>query len=186
MRKPKGRLLWMVFACCLAAGLAVGHGQVVARALHESAAPNGILTRDQAAAYLPDKVFYRGQSATVQSRNSSGIGFAGGKLMLAMVVDTSGYSSAVAQTYQAYLITEVPLEFGGHLLAPGCYGYGFVAGDKMVLMDVGANVLFEASTARDAELQRPNPLQIRADSARGHFRLYMGRTYVVFSQAAGK
>jgi hypothetical protein len=101
-------------------------------------------------------------------------------------VDTSGYSTAVAQSYQAYLITEVPLAFGAHVLVPGCYGFGFVAGDKMVMMDVGANVLFEAPTVKDADLKRPNPLQIRSDSTAGQYRLYMGRTYVVFSQAAGK
>jgi hypothetical protein len=106
--------------------------------------------------------------------------------MLAAVVDTSGYSSSIAQNYQAYLITEVPLEFGGHVLRPGSYGFGFVAGNKMVVMDIAANLLFEAPTAQDAALKRPNPLQILADPASGHYRLYMGRTYVVFSQAARK
>ncbi len=186
MRKVQRGFRWMVLACCLAAGPIVGHGQAVAPASHEAATPSGILTRDQAANYLPDKVFYRGQSATVQARNSSGVGFAGGKLMLAAVVDTSGYSTAVAQGYQAYLITEVPLAFGGHVLAPGCYGFGFVAGDRMVVMDIGANLLFEAPTMKDAEMKRPNPLQIRPDAAAGEYRLYMGRTYVAFSQAAGK
>ncbi len=187
MVKAVGCLRLFVLAGCLAAGLGVARGQAVAPAAHETAVPSGILTREQAAGFLPDKVFYRGQSATVQARNSSGIGFAGGELMLAAVVDTSGYSTAIAQKYQAYLITEVPLEFNGHVLVPGSYGFGFVAGDKMLVMDVGANLLFEAPTVKDAELKRPNPLQILADPLTpGHYRLYLGRTYVVFSQAAGK
>jgi len=187
MMKVVRGLRLIVLAGSLAAGLGVVRGQAVAAATHETAVPSGILTREQAAGFLPDKVFYRGQSATVQLRNSSGIGFAEGKLMLAAVVDTSGYSTAIAQKYQAYLITEVPLEFNGHVLMPGCYGFGFVAGDKMLVMDVGANLLFETPTAKDSELKRPNPLQIRADPANsGHYRLYLGRTYVVFSQAAGK
>jgi len=176
----------IVLAGFLAAGVVVVRGQEVAPASHEATVPSGILTREQAAGFLPDKVFYRGQSATVQARNSAGVAFAEGRLMLAAVVDTSGYSSSVTQKYQAYLITEVPLEFGGHVLRPGCYGFGFVAGDKMLVMDVGANLLLEAPTAKDATLKRPNPLQILADPAAGHFRLYMGRTYVVFSQAARK
>ncbi len=186
MVKAVRGLRLILLAGSLAVSLGVVRGQAVAPAAHETAVPSGILTREQAAGFLPDKVFYRGQSATVQSRNSSGIGFAGGKLALAAVVDTSGYSTAIAQKYQAYLITEVPLDFGGHVLVPGCYGFGFVGGDKMLVMDAGANLLFETQTAKDAELKRPNPLQIRADSAAGHYRLYLGRSYVVFSQAAGK
>ena len=187
MMKANRGLGLFVLAGCLAAGVVVMPGHAGAQASHEAAAPSGILTRDQAAGLLPDKVFYRGQSATVQGRNSSGVGFGGGRLMLAAVVDTSGYSSAIAQSYQAYLITEVPLNFGSHVLAPGSYGFGFVAGDKMVVMDVGANVLFEVPTVKDAELKRPNPLQILADPAKtGHYRLYLGRSYVVFSQAVGK
>jgi hypothetical protein len=187
MKKSVRGLRLLVLAGCLTAGLGVLRGQMAAPMSHETAVPSGILTREQTANFLPDKVFYRGQSATVQARNSAGVQFAAGRLMLAAVVDTSGYSSSVAQSYQAYLITEVPLEFGGKVLRPGCYGFGFVAGDKMVMMDVGANQLLEAPTARDSELKRPNPLQILADpSTQGHYRLYMGRTYVVFSQVAGK
>ena len=142
MKNSVRGLQWIVLAGCLAAGVGVVRGQAVAPAAHEAASPGGILTREQAANFLPDKVFYRGQSATTQARNSAGVQFAAGRLMLATVVDTSGYSSAVAQSYQAYLITEVPLEFAGHVLAPGSYGFGFVAGNKMVAMDVGANLLF--------------------------------------------
>ncbi len=183
---------WLLsFAVCMAACMAASVGVVAAQmpgpAPVQTVVPTGILNRDQAAGFLPDKVFYRGQSATVQARNSAGVGFAGGRLMLATVVDTSGYSSSVSQSYQAYLITEVPLAFGGKTLPPGCYGFGFVAGDKMVLMDVGANLLLEAPTEKDEALRRPNPLQILPDASNaGRFRLYMGRTYVVFSQGAGK
>jgi hypothetical protein len=165
----------------------MGQGQMAAPAPIEKAVPIGVMTRDQAAGFLPDKVFYRGQSATVQARNSGGVAFSAGRLMLAAVVDTSGYSTAIAQSYQAYLITEVPLAIGGHILVPGSYGFGFVGGNKMVVMDVGANLLFQAPTARDEGLKRPNPLQILADAGTpGHYRLYMGRAYVVFSQVAGK
>ena len=174
----------MVLAGSLAAGLAVPHGVAAAQTAHTAAMPDGVLTHEQTASLLPDKVFYRGQSATVQTRNSGGVQFPGGKLMLAAVVDTSGYSTAVAQSYQAYLITEVPLNVAGHNLVPGCYGFGFVAGDKMVVMDVGANVLFEVPTTKDAQLKRPNPLQIVPDtSAAQHYKLYMGRTYVTFAPA---
>jgi len=144
----------------------------------------GILNREQAGAILPEKVFYRGLSAPIQARNSGGVKFADSKLLLAALVDTSGYSTAVKETYQAYLITEVPLMLGDQKLAPGAYGFGFIADDKMVVMDLGANLLFSTTTTRDAALPRPNPLQILPDPGSGsRYRLYLGRSYVTFEAA---
>jgi hypothetical protein len=144
----------------------------------------GILNRDQAGAILPEKVFYRGQSAPIQARNSAGVRFADSMLVLAALVDTSGYSSTVKETYQAYLITEIPLMVGDKTLAPGAYGFGFIGDDKMVVMDLGANQLFSTSTMRDGSLQRPNPLQILPDAAsEGSYRLYLGRSYIAFHAA---
>jgi hypothetical protein len=170
------RVWWVLTALSACLGWAV-----VSWGQDAAAAKPGILTREQAAAIMPATVFYRGQSATIQGRNSSGIRMAGGKLMLAAVVDTGGYSTAVQQSYQAYLITEIPLDFDGKILPPGAYGFGFVAANRMVVMDVGANQIFEAKTQRDAVMARPNPLQILPDAAPGHYRLYMGRTYVVLA-----
>ena len=136
----------------------------------------GVLTRDEAGAILPATVFFRGQSATLQARNSSGLRFGGGRLVLTGLVDTSGYSSGIAEKYQAYLITELALRIGDQRLLPGCYGYGFLASDRMVVMDIGANDLMRATTQRDAVLKRPTPLQILVDGAA--YRLYLGRSYV--------
>lgn len=147
------------------------------------ALPPGILNRDQAATVLPTSVFFRGQTATIQQRNSGGVKFPDGKLILFAVVDTSGYSSAIQQTYQAYLITEVPITLADQKLQPGAYGFGFVEDNRMVVMDLGANKILQVSITRDAALTRPNPLQVLPDSTPGRFRLYLGRTYVVFGSA---
>lgn len=160
--------------------------QVQAAAPTAAPAP-GILDRTQAGAILPPDVFYAGQSAPTQARNSAGIRFPGGKLALMALVDTSGYSSAVQQRYQAYLLTEVPLNIGGHTLPPGAYGFGFVANNEMVLMDIGGNELLHATTTRDDKMPRPTPLQIIADtSAPGTYRLYLGRSYAMVSAANPK
>jgi hypothetical protein len=143
-----------------------------------------VLNRDQAQAIFPQTVFYRGQSASVQGRNSAGIKMPDGKLVLFAMVDTSGYSSAVQQTYQAYLLTEVSLNLGGQTLKPGAYGFGFVGGDKMVVMDLGANEVLRIGTAHDDTLKRPNPLQILASPNAGEYRLYLGRNYAAFMPAA--
>jgi hypothetical protein len=130
---------------------------------------------------LPPSVFYRGQSATTQQRNSGGIKFADGFYVLASLVDTSGYSTGIAAKYQAYLITEVPIKVGGHSLGAGAYGIGFIAGDKFVVTDLGAHDVFTVASLNDSGLQRPTPLQIVADQSAG-FRLYAGRRYVVLSR----
>jgi hypothetical protein len=130
---------------------------------------------------LPATVFYRGQIATTQQRNSGGIKFADGFYVLASLVDTSGYSTGIAAKYQAYLLAEVPIKIGGHSLAAGAYGIGFIANDKFVVTDLGAHDAFTVASSNDAALQRPVPLQILADQSAG-FKLYAGRRYVTLSR----
>lgn len=141
-----------------------------------------VLNRDQASGILPPSVFFRGQSASIQGRNSAGLRMPDGKLVLLAIVDTSGYSSALQQTYQAYLLTEVPLDIAGRKLQPGAYGFGFVSGN-MTVMDIGSNEILRVATTRDESLARPTPLQILPDGSTGQFRLYIGRSYVSFSPA---
>jgi hypothetical protein len=130
---------------------------------------------------LPASVYYKGQSATTQLRNSGGVKFADGYIVLATLVDTSGYATDVASKYQAYFITEVPIKFGGQSLPAGVYGVGFVADNKVVVTDVGAHDVLMVNSAGDAGLKRPMPLQVTADPA-GGFRLYAQRRYVTFSR----
>ena len=130
---------------------------------------------------MPATVFYRGQSATTQLRNSGGVKFGDGYYVLASLVDNSGYSSATAAKYQAYFITEVPIQVGGTKLGAGAYGVGFIAGDKFVVTDVGGHDVLTVSSATDSNMKRPLPLEVLAVGG-GGFRLYMGRRYVVLSR----
>lgn len=130
---------------------------------------------------LPETVFYRGQTATTQVRNSGGVKFADGFLVLTALVDTSGYSTSVAAKYQAYLITEVPIKIEGQTLAPGAYGIGFIADNKFAVTDLGAHDLFTVSSKSDSSLKRPMPLEVLANPGHG-FRLYAGRQYVTFER----
>jgi hypothetical protein len=131
---------------------------------------------------LPASVFYRGQTATTQLRNSGGVKLADGFYVLATLVDTSGYSTSVATKYQAYFITEVALKVGGEKLAAGVYGVGFIGDNKFVVTDVGGHDVLTVNAGEDAGLKRPVPLQVVADAAGGGFRLYAGRKYVIFSR----
>jgi hypothetical protein len=143
-----------------------------------------LAAKDLDSKVVPDKVFFRGQAAPVQMRNTGGVHFADDFYMLAMLVDNSGYSTGIREKYQAYLITEVPLEIGGQTLKPGAYGCGFLENNKFTVMDLGANDLFQATSTRDAEIKHPVPLQIIAASdAGGKYRFYHGRDYVEFHRA---
>jgi hypothetical protein len=132
---------------------------------------------------FPEHVFFRGQVAVAQLRNTGGVHFVDDFYVLAGLVDSSGYSTGIKEKYQGYLLTEVNLEIGGQSLKPGAYGFGFVGG-KFILMDLAANNLIEAAGQRDAEMKRPVPLQVLASSNAGSYRLYLGRDYIEFRRAS--
>ena len=139
------------------------------------------LTASEAEKFLPATVFFRGQSAPIQARNSSGVQFNKDTLLLVTLVDTAGYSSSVQEKYQAYLITEASLDIEGHRLPPGAYGCGFVAGNSFVVMDIGGHDLFSIHSTKDATLHRPTPLQVLPAPEGTGYRLYAGRDYIDFA-----
>jgi hypothetical protein len=170
---------WQMVLKLAAAGM-VTAATIAAPAAAAAQAGGTVLTRNDTQRLLPDKVYYKGMSATIQLRNSGGVKFADGYYMLTTLVDTSGYSSDIQAKYQAYFITEVPLKIAGQDLAAGVYGVGFVGG-KFIVTDVGAHDLLTVPAAQDAEMKRPTPLQVTTDPG-GGYRLYCGRSYVDFNR----
>ena len=168
--------VWMMAG--LMAGGAAGLAQQGAATTN--AKGDTVLPAAEATKLLPQQVYFKGQSATTQLRNSGGVKFADGFYVLASMVDTSGYSSDIQQKYQAYLIVEIPIKIEGHELAAGIYGVGFVAENKFVVLDVGAHDLFSVGSHHDEAMKRPMPLKVTADG--GGFRLYAGRNYVSFTR----
>src|SRR3984885_10155327 len=110
-----------------------------------------VLNAADAAKAIPATVFFRGQVASVQARNSGGVKLADGMLVLCALVDTSGYSTAVQQKYQGYFITEITLDINGQVLKPGAYGVGFVEGNKFLVMDLGAHNLLTVDGTHDSQ-----------------------------------
>jgi len=137
--------------------------------------PAGVVAATDLKTLAPSSYFYRGQSASVQMRNAAAIRTKNERYVIAALVDTSGYASDVSAKYQGLFITEVKLKVGDAELAPGEYGFGFVA-DKFVITDVGANDALSTSSQRDENLKRPVPLKIT--EADGGYRLYAGKKYV--------
>jgi len=135
-----------------------------------------VLGGDEVKKLGPSAFFFAGQSAAVQLRNTVGLKNSDGKLVLAGLVDTSGYSTAVAEKYQGFFITETKLSIDGAALEPGEYGFGFKDG-KFMVMNVAATNLVSVASQKDDQLKRPVPLKLEKDGA--GYRLYAGRTYVV-------
>ncbi len=142
----------------------------------------GALTHDAAAALVPATVFFAGKVASVQARNTAGAKLPGG-LVLAGLVDSSGYSSGIQERYQAYLLLDTPAMFAGKTLQPGAYGCGVVGG-RFLVMDLSARELWTVPATHDAAMTRPTPLQVRPGEG-GAFRLYFGRNYIAFAPFGG-
>ena len=135
-----------------------------------------VLSSDELKKAAPAEYFFRGQKAQVQLRNAVGFQLADGKMMLAALVDASGYSTAIKDKYQGMLITETKLNIGGSELAPGEYGFGFSADDKFIVMDVANNDVLSASSQTDSGLPHAVPLKLVEDGA--GYKLYAGKKWV--------
>ncbi|MFZ1011152.1 MAG: hypothetical protein WAN65_30215 [Candidatus Sulfotelmatobacter sp.] len=147
---------------------------LLAPALAQKATPH-LLSADELKKAVPTEFYFLGQKAPTQMRNAAGFQLANGKITLAALVDSSGYSSEVQQKYQGLLITESKLSIGGSDLPAGEYGFGF-AGDKFVVMNVANEDLLSSAYQTDAELKRPVPLKMAEDGA--GYKLFAGRKWI--------
>src|ERR1700678_82277 len=132
---------------------------------------------------FPDKVFFRGKTAASQLRNAGGVKFSDGVYFLAALVDNSGYSTAIREKYQAYILSEVALEIGGIKLPAGAYGIGWLKDGKFVVMDLGAHDIFSIDSRHDDGMRHAVPLQVVAGATPGSYVLYSGRECVDVKRA---
>jgi hypothetical protein len=149
---------------------------IILMGLAVASAAAQVLTAEQAKKVSPTSYYFSGQSADVQARNTVGVKSSAGKMVLAGLVDTSGYSTAIAEKYQGFLITETKLTFDGATLDAGQYGFGFKDG-KFTVMNVAAADLLSVSSQNDDQIKHPVPLKFEKDAS--GYRLYAGRKYVV-------
>jgi hypothetical protein len=147
----------------------------LATAVAQQAAKH-ILSSDELKKAVPAEFFFRGQKAPVQLRNAVGFQLSDGRMMLAALVDASGYSTAIQQKYQGLLITESKLRIGDSTLAPGQYGFGFAADGKFVVMDVANNDVLGAAYQTDQALPHAVPLKMVEQG--GEYKLYAGKKWV--------
>jgi len=150
---------------------------IVLVALAVAQAGAQVLTGDELKKVVPTNYFFAGQAAPVQARNSVGFKTAGGKFVLAALVDNSGYSTSIKEKYQGLFITETKLTFEGATLEPGEYGFGF-KDDKFIVMNVASTDLFTVASPTDDQIKHAVPLKLEKDG--GGFKLYAGKKYVTF------
>ncbi len=155
------RWMWLVVVVARTASLAAGQ----------------VLAGDALKKAVPGSYFFAGQSAQVQARNSVGLKTAAGKLVLAGLVDTSGYSTAIQEKYQGFFITETKVMFDGATLDPGQYGFGFKDG-KFIVMNVASTDVLSVATKSDDQVKHAVPLKLEKEG--DGYRLYAGKNYVAF------
>lgn len=148
---------------------------VVALALGQVGAQ--VLAGDALKKVLPTSFFFAGQTASVQVRNSVGLKNAAGKFVLAGLVDTSGYSTAIQEKYQGFLITEAKLSFDGAALDPGAYGFGFKDG-RFIVMNIASTDVLSVPSQNDEQIKHAVPFKLEQDGGAA-YRLYAGKKYVV-------
>ena len=141
-----------------------------------------ILGSGEASKLVPLSVFLGGKKLSAEPRNSGGIRFSDGMYILAMPIDLSGHAST-RETFEAYFISEVSVSIHGRKLGPGVYGLRVDDRHRFTILDIAARSILTAESVRDLRLFRPRPLQILASPSAGHYRLYLGREYVVLSRA---
>jgi hypothetical protein len=138
-----------------------------------------ILSAEDVSKVFPQEIFFGGRLAEVQLGNSAGVHYRDESLVLAALIDNSVFTIWPKEKYQGYLINDIAVQIGTHTLYPGAYGFGFVEGNKFVVMDIGGGTIFETNSSPDATLHDPMPLQILR-SATGTYRLYKSRDFVEF------
>jgi hypothetical protein len=153
------------------------HGWAQAAARRDLLKP-GVLTSADVKTIAPTSYYYAGHAASVQLRNTVGIRTQDGKNILAGMVDTSGYSTAIAQKYQGFFITETKIQIEGTEVEPGEYGFGFM-NDRFILTNVGGGDVVNVPAKRDDQMKRPVPVKITEEN--GGYRLYAGRKYVALT-----
>ncbi len=145
--------------------------------LNLAAAQTVILTGEELNKVVPAGFYYEGLAAPTQMRNAVAVRFGEKRHVIAALVDTSGYASSIREKYEGFFITDLKITVGRAEVAPGAYGFGFTADNKMNIFDVGGNQLHTIVAVRDNELKAPRMIQVVKSGEQ--IRLYRGRNYVV-------
>jgi hypothetical protein len=143
-----------------------------------------VLGEDKLKKLLPATVFLDGENVPTQQRNAALVQLENGKLMIASLIDTAGYSAAYQQKYIGVLLSQSPITLGNRQLDAGAYGFGRSKGDDgsvtVHVYNLGGEELAQLPTEKQDNLKPLKPLQVVAPSE-GAARLYLGPYYVTLA-----
>lgn len=132
---------------------------------------------------LPATVFIDGENVPTQERNAAMVALPNGKVFLASLIDTAGYSSAYQEKYSGVLLSQTGFTLGSKSFEPGAYAFGRKKdGDSVTLLvyDLGGDQLAQFTTAKQENLRPVKPLQIVvADD--GSANLYLGPYHIALA-----
>jgi hypothetical protein len=128
---------------------------------------------------VPTSFYFAGQSAETQMRNTAAARLGKDRVVLAGLVDTSGYSTEISGKYEGFFITDSPIKIGSKTLGTGAYGFGFAKGGKLNIFDIGSKLILSTASKTDSQMKRPRPLQIVVGE--NGIRLYKGKDYVLIT-----
>jgi hypothetical protein len=167
--KDSRLFLWLVFGLMFALSAATAAAQNRPAVLADAE-----LTR-----VVPTSFYFQGQSAPTQMRNAAAVRFGRERLVIAGLVDTSGYSDEIRGKYEGFFITDSAIRIGRARLGTGAYGFGFSSDGRMNIFDIGGNLVLTVRSQKDPELRRPRPLMMVMTA--GSLRLYHERDYVILA-----
>src|SRR5581483_6525405 len=132
---------------------------------------------------LPATVFIDGENVPTQQRNAAIVALPNGKVFLASLIDTAGYSSAYQEKYSGILLSQTGFTLGSKSFDAGAYAFGRKKdGDAVTVFvyNLGGDEVAQITTTKQDNLRPVKPLQIViADD--GSARLYLGPYYVALS-----
>ncbi len=132
---------------------------------------------------LPATVFLDGENVPTQERNAAVVALPNGKVFLASLIDTAGYSSAYQEKYSGVLLSQARFTLGSKSFDAGAYAFGRKKdGDAVTLFiyNLGGDEFAQITTTKQDNLRPVKPLQI-VIAADGSARLYLGPYYVALS-----
>ena len=132
---------------------------------------------------LPATVFIDGENVPTQERNAAMAALPNGKVLLASLIDTAGYSSAYQEKYTGVLLSQTGFTLGSKAFEAGAYAIGRKKnGDSVALCiyNLGGDQLAEIPTSKQDNLRPLKPLQIIV-SDDGSARLYLGPYYLALA-----
>ena len=156
-----------------------------AMSVAQTAASKGVtlVSEQRLKQLLPATVFIDGENVPTQERNAALVQLPNGKLLIASLIDTAGYSSSYQEKYSGVLLSQTAFTVGTKSLDAGAYAIGRKKnGDSTTLYvySLGGEQLAEIPTQKQENLRPLKPLQVVAGND-GTARLYLGPYYVALS-----